>query len=241
MDLKNNIPNIELRSEEVQELMGRIPPIILRVGISVILFFIFIIYIASNFIKYPDIISIPIVAKNVNYMKEIKTVNSGQLAELNIEHSYVHKGDILAKIVAYNVNVIDTVYVKSPFAGVVYPCNAFQKGDYVEKNDILCVLVDAINDSIIAKASVPFDLKKKIEPGMSIESNVNSIMLQGRITSIATYANPTNGTYTTTMIFKSSKELENIIVWNYHTNANIKTNERSVFERFFKNRIIPIF
>lgn len=239
MEIKQKSPNIELRSEEVQELMGKIPPVILRVGISVILVFVILIYVASNFIKYPDIISIPILAKNVSFMTEIKTVRTGKLVELNIEHGHVCRGDTLAKIVANIDDENDTVYVTSPFTGIIYPCDAFQEKEYVEENDVLCVVVDSIKDLITAKASVSSDMKKKIVPGMSIESNIDDILLKGKVASIADFANPTNGMYTITMKFENSKELEKKIIWNCHTFAKIKITERSVFDRFFKDRIVP--
>lgn len=44
--------NIELRSEEVQELMGRIPPMILRFGIGIILMILLLFFIASFHIKF---------------------------------------------------------------------------------------------------------------------------------------------------------------------------------------------
>lgn len=239
METKQKSPNIELRSEEVQELMGKIPPVILRVGISVILFFVILIFIASNFIKYPDIIAIPIVAKNVNCMVELKAVKPGQLVESHMEHSNVCMGDTLAKIAINTGDVIDTLCIKSPFTGYVYPCGTFQEKDYVDENDVLCVVVDSVKNKITAKASISADLKKTIVPGMVIESKIANNIMQGRIISIADYANPTNETYCISIIFDNSKSLKNAIVWNCHTDAKIKTMEQSVFDKFFKDRIIP--
>lgn len=71
-------------------------------------------------IKYPNIIAIPIVAKNVNCMAEIKAVKSGQLVESHLEHSHVCMGDTLAKIAINSGEVIDTLCTKSPFTGFVY-------------------------------------------------------------------------------------------------------------------------
>lgn len=241
METKQKSPNIELRSEEVQELMGKIPPVILRVGISVILFFVILIFIASNFIKYPDIIAIPIVAKNVNCMVELKAVKSGQLVESHMEHSRVCMGDTLAKIAINTGDVIDTLCVKSPFTGYVYPCGTFQEKDYVDENDVLCVVVDSVKDRITAKASISADLKKKIVPGMVIESKVANNIMQGRVISIADYANPANETYTIEIVFENSEEFKHVIVWKCHANAKMKISERSVFDRFVKDRIITTF
>lgn len=46
--------NIELRSREVQEIMGRVPSIIERVGISVLLVFVILALSISAFVKYPE-------------------------------------------------------------------------------------------------------------------------------------------------------------------------------------------
>ena len=46
--------NIELRSEEVQDLMGRTSPYILRFGIGIILLLTLGFFVASAFIKYPS-------------------------------------------------------------------------------------------------------------------------------------------------------------------------------------------
>jgi len=238
MEIRHNIPNIELRSEEVQELMGKIPPAILRVGISVILVFVILIFIASNFIKYPDIISVPIVAKNVNRMSEIKSVKSGILVDVHMEYGRVCMGDTLAKVEVSNDGIIDTVCVKSPFTGVIFPCDSFQEMDYVDEDDVLCVVVDTIKNKITAKASISAGLKKKIVSGMLVESMIEDKIMQGKVVSIADYANPTKETYRMTIVFENSKVVENSIFWSYHTNAKIKKNEVSVFEKFFKDRIV---
>ena len=48
---------IELRSEEVQEIMNRIPPWILRRGITVLFFIVMALLLGSWFYKYPDVIN----------------------------------------------------------------------------------------------------------------------------------------------------------------------------------------
>ena len=238
MEPKHKAPNIELRSEEVQELMGKIPPFILRMGISVIFVFVALIFVASNFIKYPDIISIPIVAKNVSYVVGIKAAKSGLLIESHMEHGRICKGEVLAKIVANRDCEHDTISVMSPFSGVVYPCDVFQKFNYIEKNSVLCVVVDSIKDKIKAKAFVTADLKKYITKGMTVESSINNNPLVGKVTSIADYANPYNVTYTISMEFETPVELGNTIIWNSQANAKIKITEQSVFNKFFKNKIV---
>ena len=239
MDLKKNVPNIELRSEEVQELMGKIPPAILRVGISVILVFVVLVLVAGNFIKYPDIISIPVIARNVNYVTEVKAANSGMLVELNIGHRHICMGETLAEIAVNSDSEIDTMSIISQFSGIVYPCDEYQHSDYIEKNSVLCIVVDSIKDKINAKADVTADLKNYIVKGMVVETSINNTLLVGKVISIADYTNPYKGTYTISMEFETPKELSGVVIWKSKANAKIKISERSVFEKFFKNKIIP--
>jgi hypothetical protein len=241
METKHNIPNIELRSEEVQELMGKIPPTILRVGISFILGFVIIIFIASNFVRYPDVTTIPIVARNVNFMADIKAMKSGVIRDLSMDYGEVCRGDTLAKIITENGDSHDTVFIRSPFTGIVYPCNALQENDYVEANSALCVIVDSVRDRITAKSTVSADLRKRINPGTVIESDIDGVVLHGKVKAIADYANPDNGAYAIAVTFEAARKLENTIVWNTHANAKIRITERSIFDKFFKKKIIQNF
>ncbi len=83
---KNN--NIELRSEEVKEILGSPPGWIIRRSISIILLIIIVLLIGSYFYKYPDIVSgrvtilsenppIPIVAKSTGRL-ELLLVEDGE-------------------------------------------------------------------------------------------------------------------------------------------------------------------
>ncbi|MFV0269003.1 MAG: hypothetical protein ACK5HT_17895 [Draconibacterium sp.] len=80
--------NIELRSEEVKEILGSPPRWIIRRSISIILLIIIVLLIGSYFYKYPDIVSgrvtilsenppIPIVAKSTGRL-ELLLVEDGQ-------------------------------------------------------------------------------------------------------------------------------------------------------------------
>lgn len=76
---------------------------------------------------------------------------------------------------------------------------------------------------------------------MKTETEIDGKVLQGEVMSIADYANPVNGTYVITIKVGYSKKLNNMIVWNCHTNAKIKITEQSLLERFFSNRIHPTY
>lgn len=57
MPENNSQDNIEIRSEEVQEILTKVPNWMIRYGNTLILILIFMLLFISWFIKYPDVIS----------------------------------------------------------------------------------------------------------------------------------------------------------------------------------------
>ena len=58
--------NIELRSEEVQEILGEVPAWILRRGITLTAIIVVVILLGSAFLKYPDVITSSVVLTSTN-------------------------------------------------------------------------------------------------------------------------------------------------------------------------------
>ena len=58
--------NIELRSEEVQEILGEVPAWILRRGITLTAIIVVVILLGSAFFKYPDVITSSVVLTSTN-------------------------------------------------------------------------------------------------------------------------------------------------------------------------------
>ena len=109
--MSKEIDKIEIRSEEVQEILGYIPHWIIRSGISLIFVIIVLLLIGSWYFKYPDIISSSIIITTENppaaliakasgkietvLVKDKQTVQSGQLIAI-IENpaNYKHVLDL---------------------------------------------------------------------------------------------------------------------------------------------------
>jgi multidrug resistance efflux pump len=100
--------DIEIRSEEVQEILGQVPGKIIRWGITVVFSVIIIMLIGSYFFKYPDIINSTIIITTENppaavvahstgklhsvWVKDKQTVQSGQqlgIIENPSDHNHV--------------------------------------------------------------------------------------------------------------------------------------------------------
>lgn len=95
----NEIENIELRSEEVQEILGHIPSRIIRYGIVTVFLVILVVFVGSFFFKYPDIIVAPCVLVTENPSAQITPKTSGTIDVLFVSDSQrVVSGHILAVI-----------------------------------------------------------------------------------------------------------------------------------------------
>jgi len=95
----NEEDKIELRSEEFQEVLGVVPPWILRWGITVLAVIVVILLIGSAIIKYPDVIPAQIVLTGSTPPATIVAHASGKLKELYVtDNQDVKTGNYLAVI-----------------------------------------------------------------------------------------------------------------------------------------------
>jgi HlyD family secretion protein len=91
--------DIELRSEEVQEILGRPPRRIIRWGITVIFIVIGGLFAGSYFFKYPEIISAPVVVTTENLPVNLVAKTTGRIDTLLVsEKQSVRKDQLLAVV-----------------------------------------------------------------------------------------------------------------------------------------------
>lgn len=87
---------IEIRSEEVDEILGRQPSWILRRGIVVLGFIVMALLAASWFFRYPDIITAPIVITSINPPSSVVARTSGKIMSFLVkDQQKVSTGDYL--------------------------------------------------------------------------------------------------------------------------------------------------
>ena len=94
---KETYKEIELRSEEVQEVMNRVPPAILRYGIGVLTAIVGVLLVGSALFRYPDSVQVAVTVSTRTPPAYIKCVNGGRLEKLYVVNGQVLKrGDALA-------------------------------------------------------------------------------------------------------------------------------------------------
>ncbi|MEG2070890.1 MAG: biotin/lipoyl-binding protein, partial [Bacteroidales bacterium] len=110
---------IELRSEEVREILGRPPRWIIRWGITIIFMIVIGLFIGSYFFKYPDILQASITVTTENLPAGVVAKTSGRIDTLLIsEKQPVEKGDLLAMI-ENPANLNDVLAVKQSLDGYI--------------------------------------------------------------------------------------------------------------------------
>jgi len=135
---------IELRSEEFQEVLGSVPPWILQWGITVLAIIIIILLIGSAIIKYPDVIPAQIVLTGSTPPATIVAHASGKIKQLYaMDNQEVRNGDYLAVIdnpaktedILYLKNYLDSLPL-NPLKGTL-PCTSYQGIAGQARNDSL--------------------------------------------------------------------------------------------------------
>ena len=102
----------ELRSEEVQDILTKMPHRLIRWGNTIILFIIFLVFIFSYLIKYPEIITGNIAITTELPPEKLVAKTSGKIQHLLIkDHSVIGKNTPLA-IIENSANYKDVYFLK---------------------------------------------------------------------------------------------------------------------------------
>ncbi len=113
-------PNIELRSDEVKEILGRVPNWIIRSGTTLFFLVIATVVIGSYFFRYPDIIGSRLVLTTLNPPAELVARSSGKIQQLYVkDNEEVKEGSLLAIIenAAFNEDIFELKEKLETFQG----------------------------------------------------------------------------------------------------------------------------
>jgi len=110
---KKELKEVELRSEELQDVMGKIPPWILRWGITVLFGVVIVLLVGSSYFTYPDVIQAPIQLTGATPPAGLIAYSSGKIDMLHTEdNQFVKAGDYLA-VIQNPAQTDDVLYLKS--------------------------------------------------------------------------------------------------------------------------------
>jgi multidrug resistance efflux pump len=95
---EDEVKQLELRSEELQDILGTAPPWTIRAGSAWLLAMVILAFITCWFIKYPDIIKAPVVLTTNNPPTLVVSKYPGHLTLLTKDKQEVQRGDYLGVI-----------------------------------------------------------------------------------------------------------------------------------------------
>jgi multidrug resistance efflux pump len=104
---------IEIRSEEVNDILGRPPRRIIRSGISVIFTIVLILLTGSWFFKYPDTVSSPIIISTEIPPVDLQADSSAILEKLLIQDKELVSQNKVLAVLANSASLNDVLYLKS--------------------------------------------------------------------------------------------------------------------------------
>lgn len=104
---------IELRSEELQDLLGEIPHWILRWGIVVLLLVTIILLVGSYFFKYPDIVSADVTVTTLNPPAAVFSRSSGKIEAIYVSDKQLVKKEEYLAVITNSANTADMLRLKS--------------------------------------------------------------------------------------------------------------------------------
>lgn len=103
---------IELRSEDFNEVLGKVPPWILRWGITMIAVMVLVLLIGSAVFKYPDTISSTITLTGSTPVVGVVSKTSGKIQELYVENNQQVKANSFLAVIENPAQTADVVQLK---------------------------------------------------------------------------------------------------------------------------------
>lgn len=116
---ESEVNEIELRSEEFQDVLGAVPSWILRWGITTVAIIVLILLIGSALFKYPDVVNAAVKLTSSQPTASIIAKASGKIQQIFVkDKQHVAKGDYLA-LIENPAEMSDVLYIKQflSFAG----------------------------------------------------------------------------------------------------------------------------
>ena len=110
---------IELRSDEVQEILGRPPRWILRWGITLLFSVILLLFVGSWFYKYPDVIVSDVIVTTENIPATLIAKSSGKIIKLFVKDKQVVQQNQILAVVENPANYYDVLKLDSLLQNIV--------------------------------------------------------------------------------------------------------------------------
>lgn len=163
--------DIELRSEEVQDILTRVPHWMIRWGNIVVLLILFSMMIGAYFVQYPDIVTTEVIITTQNPPEKLLARTSGKIAEILVtDRSEVQPKTALA-IIENTANYTDVLQIKNCIDTI--DINALQFNFPFEKFSNLQLGEIQNSFTLFEKDYIAYDINRDLKP-YSVEKTAQS-------------------------------------------------------------------
>lgn len=157
------------RSEEVQEIMGRVPHWIVRRGIGLILFVILVLLVGSYFFRYPEKVTAEVRILSTVPSARIAVSEKGRIRSIFVYNSdTVHKGRLLAIVEHDADGVILTDSLVSPMDGVANTTRLYVEGSYAIPGEPIFVITPLRAGKLQAYGELTATEREKVRAGQRV-------------------------------------------------------------------------
>lgn len=187
---------LEIRSEEIQEIMGSVPKWLTRWGSTIVLATLVLLLIGAFFFPYPDVVNARVRLELKRPPELIKTGQSGTLTQLAVRSGeWVRVGQPLYTFQQQDGSIRA---VNAPRSGRVQWLRPLSAGDVAPAGEALIALHDSTRQ-YVATAEVDGDDVGSIRPGMPVTLQLSAYptqkygSLQGEVFAVSPL--PVEGNY----------------------------------------------
>ncbi|MDR2127324.1 MAG: HlyD family efflux transporter periplasmic adaptor subunit [Prevotellaceae bacterium] len=211
--------NIELRSEKVRNIIGKVPPVFIRYGIGIVAVSLLVLFVISIIIPYRETVKLSITVHSKPNADLIKSTHSGTVI---IDTSGSQKDSVQAYL--QTANSIDTI-CKCAVKNILFSVNNKQ---FVSENEILFIVNSTDNYEIFGIADITKDDTKKIHKGQTVNIIADDMNVEGTVSDI--YAiNPEQTRYR----LKINISVPNNMYFDSKYQGIITVSEKSLFLKIF--------
>lgn len=175
------IKEIELRSEEVQEILTRVPHWMIRWGNLVILIVLLLIFFMSWIVKYPDLVTTEITITTQAPPEKLIARTSGKIEKILVANKAVVEENTVLAIIENTADYKDVFKLKA----IIDKINLADKQFVFPFETLMALNLGEIESSFVVfeKDYVAYELNKKLQPYQAegIAQHVEGIELKERL------------------------------------------------------------
>ncbi|APD06595.1 hypothetical protein UJ101_01066 [Flavobacteriaceae bacterium UJ101] len=183
----NELEHIDLRSEEVQEVLSNPPRWIVRWGITIIFLSIILILMVSWMVKYPDFISTTIKITTNTPIEKIEAQTGGRIVKFLVEDQQkVNRNEILA-VIENTANFNDILNLREVidsfnqnYTNFKFPIEKIQHLNLGELEQDYALFEKAYSDYTLHKKLKPYSIESLASEQTLLELNTQSRVLKSQ-------------------------------------------------------------